>query len=223
MKKIITLALSILFVFLLTACTNDTNNNQNPFVEIYKSKATEYIENGDTEAAIKALEEGVTTTGDEGLKTLLEELKNDNVSSNDEEANDSNSKIEHTENKYAKYIGNWVVKDSDMYFHTALTLKIEMEDTKMKLTLRYEYLPSNYDYANLSKTVAEISKTVDVSEITDDVLVLNYNEDGCGNSGKIKLSFATDFILAESDYFVQDHYFWGFLFNMSKFERDINS
>lgn len=101
MKKYIVLLLSVLIVFSFTACTNDINSNQNSgintFVETYKNKANEYIEKGDTESAIEVLEEGVSKTNDEGLKKLLEELKNDSTgttsSENKEEVSVTTSEV----------------------------------------------------------------------------------------------------------------------------------
>lgn len=83
MKRFIAVLLSVLMVFTFVACTDNTNNanNQNSFVETYKSKATEYIEGGDIDSAIKVLEEGVTKTNSEELKKMLEELKKDVVGS----------------------------------------------------------------------------------------------------------------------------------------------
>ena len=222
MKKYIVFVLSLLIVIFLTACASETDTAQNNFVEIYKTKATEYIENGDTQAAIDALEDGVEKTGSAELKKMLDELKADDKSAEekDDTSEDSNSQSETAENKYLAYEGVWSAPDTDMYFDTALTLKITVEDSKMNFTVRYEYLSTNYDYVYRDETIAEISKVVEVAEITDDVLILNYDDDGCGNKGKIKLSFATDFILMESDYFTQDDYFWGFCFDMSKLVRE---
>lgn len=213
MKKYIALLLSILIIFTFVACTNDTNdaNNQNTFVEIYKNKANEFVKNGDVDSAIKVLEEGISKTNDEELQKMLDELQND-VGNN---VSNENTNL----NEYSKYEGDWRVRNTDEYFHTDLTLKIDINNTKMNIVLRYEYLPSNYDYTQLSNTVAQIVKEVDISEIKDNTLVLNYDNDGCGNSGKVKLSFSNTFILCESDYFTQDYYFWGFCFSMCKFEK----
>lgn len=90
MKKYLVILLFVLMLFSFAACTNDTNGNQNSgintFVETYKTKANEYIEKGDTESAIEVLEEGVANTNDEGLKKLLEELKNDSTGTTSSES-----------------------------------------------------------------------------------------------------------------------------------------
>lgn len=81
MKKYIALLLFVFMIFSFTACTNNTNSNQDngmsTFIETYKNTANEYIEKGDIESAIKVLEEGVSKFDDESLKTLLAELKSE--------------------------------------------------------------------------------------------------------------------------------------------------
>ena len=89
MKKYIVCLLAFSMLFSFVACTENTSNNQNNFVEIYKQKVTEFIENGDTESAIKALEEGVSATDDEELKKMLDELKNNSKEVSSETKEDS--------------------------------------------------------------------------------------------------------------------------------------
>ena len=89
MKKYIVFVLSLLIVISLTACASETDTAQNNFVEIYKTKATEYIENGDTQAAIDALEEGVEKTGNAELQQMLDEL-NEEPNTEDNESNSGN-------------------------------------------------------------------------------------------------------------------------------------
>lgn len=216
MRKYIAFLLSILIIFSLVACTNDTDNSSNSIVDVYKNKATEFIESGDTQSAITVLEEGVSKTNDEGLKTMLEELKNGDSSN----PSDQNQESGDTQNQYLKYAGAWAAENYEMFYaETDLSLEIDFEGTKMKISLRYEYLPNNIDYLDREETVAEITKEVDISEIKENTLVVNYENDGCSNSGKIRFTFLDTFILCESDYFTQDDYNWGFLFHLSKFER----
>lgn len=95
MKKYMAFVLSLLIIISLTACADEADTSQNNFVEIYKSKATEYIENGDTEAAIEVLEEGVEKTGSAELQQMLDELNEEpNV-----EDSGSNSENGNTDSK----------------------------------------------------------------------------------------------------------------------------
>lgn len=62
-------------VMLLTVSCGSKQEGPASVVDIYRNTAQAYIESGDYESAVKALEEGVAATGDEGLAALLEEAK----------------------------------------------------------------------------------------------------------------------------------------------------
>ena len=77
MREIISFIIVLCMV--LSFCGCSANNNDAPDLETkYYEYAQECIEKGDTETAIKALEEGVEKTGSEKLKELLNTLKDDN-------------------------------------------------------------------------------------------------------------------------------------------------
>lgn len=93
MKKYIAFLLFVSMLFSFTACGNE-GKKQNPLVQTYK--VTEYIEKGNTDSAKKALEEGVTNTGDEELEKMLAELEvtSDDSSESQSASNEEVSLIE---------------------------------------------------------------------------------------------------------------------------------
>lgn len=62
-------------VMLMTVSCGSKQEGPASVVDIYRNTAQAYIESGDYESAVKALEEGVAATGDDGLATLLEEAR----------------------------------------------------------------------------------------------------------------------------------------------------
>lgn len=234
MKKFFYLIFAAVIMFCCCGCSSEKKENTSDMVMQYSNYAQQCIAEGKTDEAKSVLEEGIAKTGSEELKKLLEELNGD-TTSNDISGEESNiahesnsSKVESTvsENNsiddYLKYIGNWRVPGSaDYYSNTELTLNIAVKDNKMALILRYADISGRYDYDETRKNVAEISKVIELSEIKDNVLVVKYDDDGCGNSGEITFNFLNETtIICESDYYVQDDYYWGFGFSMSKLEKN---
>lgn len=85
MKKCIVFLLVLLMTFSFSACKDNSEDKQSSLVAEYKNKATEFIESGDTESAIKALEEGISSTGDNGLKKMLDKLKDGSAGEDEKE------------------------------------------------------------------------------------------------------------------------------------------
>ena len=184
MKKFTALLLLILIVFSLTACASDTKSNTNEFVEIYKQKVTEFIESGDIDSAIKALEEGVTNTNADELKKMLEELKNSKstsstdektATSKDQKVNSTSSKVEKFD--ISKYKGEWATSGFSWQkggFH----LEIAVNGTLLDIAC-----------SSVSSTrVAEATVIGNTSMITNSVLTTGFG-DSWNNQGIIKLKF----------------------------------
>ena len=72
MKKLILCLL--LIISLLCAC-NKTTEEGNSLADSYRSVAQKYIDSGDFDSAIAALEEGIKRTGDASLKKMLAQLQ----------------------------------------------------------------------------------------------------------------------------------------------------
>ena len=148
MRKCIIFLLSILIAFSLVGCTKE-NNSPNTFVDIYKNKATEYIENGDLESAITVLEEGVSKTNDEELKKMLGELQNDNSQKNSSEtsADNNSSQISSSKSKVDKEatkensLGNSVSEMDDNTIRAILNGQKSFIDFDSKLEATIRSLP----------------------------------------------------------------------------------
>ena len=207
MKKVFTLLFSVLFIFTLCACSSE--NEMSELEKQYYDYAQECIEKGDTQTAIDSLEEGITNTGSEELQKLLDEIKGGATSD------------ENAENAFSKYAGDWIVPNGGMPFvvETKLTMNIKVNGDKVTVDITYADLSD--DGTTGRESVAKLKKEVKLSDIKGDTLTLLYTDDACGNSGKLILTFTDEYIFCESDYYTQDYWFWGFLFEggICKFER----
>ena len=206
MKRLFGLLFSVLFIFTLCACSSE--NEMSELEKQYYDYAQECIEKGDTQAAIDSLEEGITNTGSEELQKLLDEIKGGATSD------------ENAENAFSKYAGDWIVPNGGMpLMETELTMNIKVNDDKMILFISYTR-PADY-FSDITESVAKLQKEIKLSDIKGDTLSLLYTDDACGNSGKLILTFTDEYIFCESDYYTQDYWFWGFLFEggICKFER----
>lgn len=63
-----------LTLILLASCASGEGSNP-PSSEVYKAAAQKYIDDGDYDAAMKTLEDGLAATNDKDLSALLEEVK----------------------------------------------------------------------------------------------------------------------------------------------------
>jgi len=72
MKKLLSLFLCFALVLSFAACSDDSSSND--MVEAYKQAAQKFIDAGDTQSAIKALEEGISATQDDSLKAMLDSI-----------------------------------------------------------------------------------------------------------------------------------------------------
>ena len=79
MKKGLSRCLSVvwLLAFLLVAasCGSGQQEQTSSVADIYRTTAQKYIDAGDYDSAIQALEEGITATNDQALAAMLEEIK----------------------------------------------------------------------------------------------------------------------------------------------------
>lgn len=171
MKRGIALFLVVIMIFSLAACSSE-ESNQNPLVDVYKTKATEFIESGDTESAKKALEEGVAATGDKGLEEMLYQLKKEAEKQFD----------------IADYIGEWQEKEN-VHIKGGMYLNISHSSDKY-IDVLIEVTKKN------SIQIASAEFTVLRDSIKDNKLESPF-KDSFGNEGYITIEFFDGKIVCE--------------------------
>lgn len=215
MKKHLSFLLSVLIILSLVACTDDTNgaNNQNDFVDIYKSKATEFIESGDIDSAIKALEEGVSTTNNEELKKMLEELKSDddsNVSSGiKEESSVDSSKSDITSEDDNGELSSETISSNESTVSQTFDINnyigwwTEADDVYSKGGMWLDIYDDGGEFLSISIALVQMSgireATTDyIMILKDDIrsnIIKSTFTDSFGNCGVVNIEFLEDKII----------------------------
>jgi len=72
LNKFLAISLCFVILFSFAACSDDSGSND--VVAAYKQAAQKFIDAGDTQSAIKALEEGISATQDDSLKAMLDSI-----------------------------------------------------------------------------------------------------------------------------------------------------
>lgn len=167
----------------------------NSKVESYKSMAQGFIDGNDKAAAIKILQQGISETDNEELKTMLEEL----------------SKVD-----YSSYMGTWA-ENGLCWDGGGLTLDVTVENDKMTLACALTQ-------AAPASRVAEIQKEINITDIVDSSVEIPYDDDSWGNSGKLKITFAENAITCEFSDIVTDNLAqWGFYESMYSLIKNDNA
>lgn len=96
MKKAIIVLICICVALCFSGCSPKDNGDTTTIETKYYEYAQECIEKGDTETAIKALEEGVEKTGSEKLKELLNTLTEENKENESEDQSEPQTSDEDT-------------------------------------------------------------------------------------------------------------------------------
>lgn len=198
MKKYIGVLLSVLLILSFSGCAAETSNTQDTFADIYKNKATEYVESGDIEAAIAVLEEGVSKTNDDSLKQFLDELKRKNDSSTTSTENVTTTSNENTttlpsdnsidsEVEYdfdiSKYIGEWATSGFS-WESGGFYLSISLNESKIDIACTNVF----------SGRLAETTIFANTSMIINGELKTGF-EDSWGNYGIMSLKFDSEQIV----------------------------
>lgn len=197
MKK--TLITLMLCLITLNFCSCSSNEPQSPNMETqYYNYAQQCIDEGNIEQAISVLEEGITNTGSKKLEELLNQLTSDSLNSTTTSKATTTTMQEIVEIDFEHYIGEWYCPEfsqDDDYFITELSLEIAAQDNEVTILLLYS---CDGEYYSKYYGTAEVEKVVSLSAIKDNVLLLNYDDDGNGNSGTLEFTFANDRIFCTS-------------------------
>lgn len=94
-------AMLLCAIMLLTVSCGSKQEGPSSVVDVYRNTAQAFMESGDFESAIHALEEGVAATGDEGLAALLEEAKAALEAKNEDGTDQDESQLPETDHEDA--------------------------------------------------------------------------------------------------------------------------
>ena len=188
-----------------TACSK--NNKTTELNETYKSKAEEFITSGDIDSAIKVLEEGISVTNNDELKKMLDDLRNENIntSSVDDSASEANESISDNQEpmSYDDYTGIWATEDIS-YDNGGLILDISIKNSEMIFSCS---LTSSAP----SLRVAEFENKISISQIKNNMVTIDFKDDGWDSYGTFELTFNNDYLLADFKNVVNDPAsYWGF-------------
>lgn len=179
MRKIISLMFVVILSMTITACTSNTGSTNESSVEKYKAIVQEYIDKGDIETAKKALQEGVSLTGDESLKKMLDEINASSIASDGEITSDSQNVTESTETPAIQMNMDTI----NSYINNELTF-IDF-DSKQETTLnslpsinnKYIGVPTSYSVVDLDGDNAK-ELLVEYS-MSGDTAILHIQNDTC--------------------------------------------
>ncbi len=122
---------AILFcaIMLLTVSCGSKQEGPSSIIDVYRNTALAFMESGDFESAIHALEEGVAATGDESLAALLEEAKAAQEAKNEDSTNENGSQLPETDHEDATG-GGFDSEPTEPSRPTEPTEPTEPEDTE---------------------------------------------------------------------------------------------
>lgn len=220
MKKIFVMFFIYLLTLCLCSCSSEKSTNSPDLETQYYNYEQQCIDEGKTEQAVKILKEGIDNTQSEKLKELLNSLTDKAVATTTTtlpiESSTTTAQIA-VENNFRKYVGKWHCPDlsqGNSGWIIQLLMDIAIKDDKLAILVKYSCdVPEYPEYYE----IAEIKKVVSVSEIKDNMLSIQYDDDGYGNSGTLEFTFLNDQIFCVSN--VNEHtdiygeYYNGWSFN----------
>ncbi|MBQ6885545.1 MAG: hypothetical protein IJN56_07435 [Clostridia bacterium] len=114
---------------------------------------------------------------------------------------------------FTNYIGTW--SDRGISFEKGgFILDVSIDGKEM--TLDFSLVSSGHD-----SYTAELSENISLSDITDNVATIDYEDDGWGNSGTVEITFSSSYILIDFKNVILDSMAnWGFYENTYKLEKN---
>ena len=220
-------------MFALLGCSSSNDTTQNDIVTQYYDYAQTCIEQGDIEKSKDALEEGIANTGSEKLQNLLNELNkkaeseqteqkeeakqedSDKKEENNSSESDSsvptvstsdNNKPTKTAGKIAElWCGWWRTVDSSIDGGGGFYVSCDYNYIDETLWFNVESVSSPP-----ANRVASFEVEVSAIELQNDQLLIEFDEDGWGTSGKCLLTHNGVTITCKIYDVVSGNQNWGF-------------
>lgn len=160
MKRWVVVVLASLLVLSMVGCGQETQ--QDPLVQMYKEAALKYIMAGETDKAVAILEDGLLKTNQNSeIAAMLGQAKAQLTQTEETEPTDAAP---------SGFVGYW---ESENHF-------IGIQEQEGKLLLSMLCYSEYYDeYVVIS--------SVEASAATETKVIFPFDDDGCGNSGKVAL------------------------------------
>lgn len=184
--KRISAAILILVLMLLLCCCSNDGQTEKTIAEVYQETAQKFIDNGDYDSAIQALEEGISVTDSEVLKEMLAVERAKNADTEDPTEIELSQDNKEDTIDYTMYQGLWVENGTE-WNYGGLIVSIEVVDNAVKFEC-------NMVASAPANIIASFTETVDIEHISDGQTEISFDNDGYGHRGKMAISFDTDSI-----------------------------
>lgn len=187
MRKATSLLLAILFLICtLTACGS---NDQAAAADTYLSMAEDFIEQGNNEAAINILQKGFQETKDERIAVKMAELSANQPASTTTTDPTIDESIDTTASSaevdvLSAYVGTWADDEDFGWEYGGYMLDI-LDASNGKFELTYSCIQG----APASR-IAEFTCLVSNSDVINNELTVNFENDGWDNTGTATFTFS---------------------------------
>lgn len=196
MKRVIACLLALLLMFSFCACSEEETGSD-PIVQAYLEKAQEFMDADDLDSAVAVLEEGIANTNASELIEMLDKVQ----ATVEEETTEPTVAETEPAMDFSPYLGLWA-----------------SDKCQMELTSSSDLLYLNMKCVSYRVLEFELDLSAKIDEQEQGKIEFAFDDDGCGNSGKVTLYLDDDVInyvlsdyVASSEYGIQTAYGGGSL------------